>query len=64
MNVTPEVLNWIRKAEDDLAAAYQLAEGERPLPDQIGFFCQQTAEKYLRAFLIAADQIPPSHPRY
>jgi HEPN domain-containing protein len=34
MNVTPEVQDWLRKAEDDLAAARHLAEGERPLPDQ------------------------------
>jgi HEPN domain-containing protein len=59
MNVTPEVMDWVHKAESDLAAVYQLAEGEQPLPDQMGFFCQQTAEKYLKAFLIAADQVPP-----
>lgn len=47
MNVTPEVLDWIRKAEDDLAAARRLAEGGRPLPDQMGFFCQQATEKYI-----------------
>jgi HEPN domain-containing protein len=58
MNVTPEVLDWVRKAEDDLAAAGQLAEGDRLLPDQIGFFCQQAAEKYLKAFLLAAGQVP------
>lgn len=59
MNVSPEVLDWVRKAEGDLAAARRLAEGERPLPDQTGFFCQQVAEKYLKAFLIASGQVPP-----
>jgi HEPN domain-containing protein len=59
MNVTREVLGWARKAEDDLAAARRLAEGDQPLPDQMGFFCQQAAEKYLKAFLIAAGQPPP-----
>jgi HEPN domain-containing protein len=59
MNVTPEVLEWVRKAEDDLAAARQLAQGDQPLPDQMGFFCQQAAEKYLKAFLLAAGQVPP-----
>jgi HEPN domain-containing protein len=59
MNVPAETLDWIRKAENDLAAAYLLAESEQALPDQIGFFCQQAAEKYLKAFLIAAGQIPP-----
>ena len=59
MNVTPEVLNWIRKADNDLAAAYWLAENDQPFPDQIGFFCQQSAEKYLKAFIIAFGQTPP-----
>ncbi len=59
MNVTPEVLGWARKAEDDLLAAHRLAEGDQPLPDQMGFFCQQAAEKYLKAFLIAVGQSPP-----
>lgn len=59
MNVPAETREWIRKAENDLTAAYLLAESEQPLPDQIGFFCQQAAEKYLKAFLIAANQTPP-----
>jgi HEPN domain-containing protein len=59
MNVTPEVLDWVRKAEDDRAAAWRLAEGDQRLPDQMGFFCQQAAEKYLKAVLIAAGQVPP-----
>ena len=45
MNVTPEVLGWARKAEDDLSAARRLAEGDYPLPDQTGFFCQQASEE-------------------
>jgi HEPN domain-containing protein len=59
MNVSPEVLDWVRKAEADLAAAHRLAEGEPPLPDQTGFFCQQSAEKYLKALLLACGEIPP-----
>jgi HEPN domain-containing protein len=59
MNVTPEVLDWVRKAEADLAAAHRLADGDRPLPDQMGFLCQQAAEKYLKAFLLAVGQVPP-----
>jgi len=59
MNVSPEVLDWVRKAEADLLAAYRLAEGEPVLPDQMGFFCQQSAEKYLKAFLLAWDHVPP-----
>ena len=30
-----------------------------PLPDQTEFSCQQAAEKYLKAFLIACGQAPP-----
>jgi HEPN domain-containing protein len=59
MNVNPEVLDWVRKAEADLVAAHRLAKGEPPLPDQMGFFCQQSAEKYLKAFLLAWSQVPP-----
>jgi len=35
MNVSPEVPGWVRKAENDLAAARQLADGDCPLPDQV-----------------------------
>jgi HEPN domain-containing protein len=59
MNVSLEVLDWTRKADADLAAAYRLANGEPPLPDQTGFFCQQSAEKYLKAFLLSYGEIPP-----
>jgi HEPN domain-containing protein len=59
MSVPAEALDWIRKAESDLVAAHLLAESDEPLPDQMGFFCQQAAEKYLKAFLIAAGQMPP-----
>jgi HEPN domain-containing protein len=59
MNVTPETLDWVRKAESDLAAARWLTDSDQPLPDQVGFFCEQAAEKYLKAFLIACGQAPP-----
>ena len=59
MNVSPEVRIWASKADRDLEAARRLARGDPPLPDQVGFFCQQTAEKYLKAFLIAVEQVPP-----
>ena len=59
MSVPPEVQAWLDKAEKDLLAAERLAEGEPPLPDQVGFFCQQAAEKYLKAFLLARGHVPP-----
>ena len=38
MNVSPKVLDWVRKADMDLVAARRLAQGDPPLPDQLGFF--------------------------
>jgi HEPN domain-containing protein len=42
---------WLRKAEDDYLAARKLAKGGDPLPDQVCFHCQQSAEKLLKAIL-------------
>src|SRR5688572_2297121 len=42
---------WVRKAEDDLAAARALAARKPPLRDVVCFHCQQAAEKYLKALL-------------
>jgi hypothetical protein len=53
MNVSPEVLDWMRKADMDLAAARRLAQGDPPLPDQMGFFCQQVESSHRK---LAADR--------
>jgi hypothetical protein len=37
-----------------LALARYLDGAEPPLPDQMGFICRQAAEKYLKAFFLAA----------
>ena len=42
---------WVRKAEADHVAAKSLFQSETPLHDQSCFFCQQCAEKYLKALL-------------
>jgi HEPN domain-containing protein len=42
---------WVRKAEADLLAAKQLASAEHPFHDHICNNCQQSAEKYFKAFL-------------
>jgi hypothetical protein len=52
MNVSPEVLDWVRKAEADLAAAHRLAEGEPPLPDQTGFFVSSLPKSTSRRFYL------------
>lgn len=48
------VLGWVRKAESDLATADLCIAHERAL-DTACFHAQQAAEKYLKAYLIAAD---------
>ena len=53
---------WVRKAEDDQQAAARLAAGSEPLPDQVCFFCQQSAEKYLKALVEEVGlTVPKTH---
>ena len=42
---------WVRKAEDDLAGAREIAGRSPPLKDLVCFHCQQAVEKYLKALL-------------
>ena len=45
---------WIRKAEQDYAAALTLSRKRKsPLSDVVCFHAQQCAEKYLKAFLVS-----------
>lgn len=46
------VSQWVEKAENDLRAATIIAGEESPPTDTVCFHCQQTAEKYLKAYLI------------
>jgi len=51
---------WIEKAEADYKGAMGLNRRRKePLPDLVCFHCQQCAEKYLKAFLIAHGFVPP-----
>ena len=43
---------WIEKAEADHLAALTLQAATVSLFDAISFHCQQTAEKYLKAWLV------------
>jgi HEPN domain-containing protein len=53
---------WVRKAEKDYRAAARLAASRESFPDQICFFCQQSAEKYLKALLEELSRsIPKTH---
>jgi len=50
---------WLDKASDDLRAAEYLATMHHPTPDEIiCFHCQQSAEKYLKAFIFTQDIEP------
>jgi HEPN domain-containing protein len=42
---------WVRRAEDDLGCARQLAAQTPVYRVQVCFHCQQAAEKYLKALL-------------
>jgi HEPN domain-containing protein len=57
-----ETSRWVRKAEADIEGANDLAQAARPLHDLICFHCQQSAEKYLKAFLIELGvSFPKTH---
>ena len=51
---------WIEKAEGDYKSAVALQRRRKePLPDTVCYHCQQCAEKYLKAYLIAQGSTPP-----
>ena len=55
-------VEWVRKAEADFQAARKVARGKPRLNDQVGFLCQQTVEKYLKALLHELGQpVPQTH---
>ena len=50
-----QVEDWIQLADKDLCAAEIILKNEYPLTNIVAFHCQQTIEKYLKAFLIEKD---------
>ena len=50
-----QVKDWIFLADKDLNASEILIKEKNPLTNIIAFHCQQTIEKYLKAFLIEND---------
>ena len=51
---------WIEKAEMDYQAAIDLNRRRRvPLPEAVCYHCQQSAEKYLKAYLVMQGDRPP-----
>jgi len=50
-----QVEDWILLADRDLQAAEILIKDPSPLTNIVAFLCQQSIEKYLKAFLIEND---------
>ncbi|MDQ3812463.1 MAG: HEPN domain-containing protein [Armatimonadota bacterium] len=51
---------WVEKAEADYKGAVALNRRRKePLSDLVCFHCQQCAEKYLKAYLVAQSSNPP-----
>ena len=50
-----QVEDWILLADNDLYAAEIILKDEYPLTNIVAFHCQQTIEKYLKAFIIEND---------
>ena len=51
---------WLNKGNDDLRSAEYLSTMHHPTPDEvICYLCQQSAEKYLKAFLFLNNIEPP-----
>ena len=63
MSINIETLRrWCVKADNDLKNACHEIEHEDPALDTVCFHAQQTAEKYLKAFLVFSDsEIPKTH---
>lgn len=58
--MNPLALEWITKADGDFATAQrEIRARKAPNYDSACFHAQQTAEKYLKAFLQAHEQAPP-----
>lgn len=52
------ILKWIQKAENDLKTAQQSLQADDVVTDTICFHCQQSVEKYLKAYLVSRNVIP------
>jgi HEPN domain-containing protein len=54
------VKEWIYKGEEDFESARHLVKkAKKPVPDVVCFHCQQSIEKYLKAFLAQNNIEPP-----
>ncbi len=56
------LVEWLRKADDDLAVAERLLCDEAAFLNAVTFHCQQAAEKYIKAFLVWREiDFPKTH---
>jgi HEPN domain-containing protein len=56
------VRQWNAKAEVNYQTAERLLQDDEPIRESIAFHCQQTAEKYLKAFLVSQHvEFPKTH---
>ena len=55
--VDPITQQWLERAEYDLETARSLLQSQRYL--YVAFMCQQTLEKYLKAFMTSLNKTPP-----
>jgi HEPN domain-containing protein len=56
------VRQWIVKADLDYRTAERLLRDADPIRESIAFHCQQAAEKYIKAFLVAQRvEFPKTH---
>ena len=59
MGKTEILQQWLDKANDDIRSADYLSTMHHPTPDEIiCYLCQQSAEKYLKAFIFLQDIEP------
>jgi len=54
-----DIKKWISFAQMDLDSAVALSERFRPPLEIVCYHCQQTAEKILKAYIIASTNAPP-----
>jgi HEPN domain-containing protein len=59
MSDPTDPLAWAARAEEDLALARSALRRKRPLTYGATFHAQQCAEKYLKALLLAREQVFP-----
>ena len=53
---------WLAKADVDYRTAERLVNDPDPIRESIAFHCQQTVEKYLKAFLVSLRiEFPKTH---